>query len=86
MLVRDSVAHGYTPIGVNVNAGQELEFSVSFGKTMASIPTVILTSGNDAFGLQLKYGSITTSGFSGYAMNHASGAKTFTGVYWIAVC
>ena len=70
-----------------MDAGQDYEFSVSFGKTFATVPTVVLTPDNDAFTVQVKGGGdgISKTGFIGYAKNVTSWTRAFNSIYWIAV-
>ena len=58
---------------------------MSFPKPFNSVPDVVLTTDNDSFVLQLSHNGVTTTGFSGYAKNNASGITELRNIYWIAI-
>lgn len=68
---------------VNVPAGAEQKFTVTFEKPFSRIPKIFLTAYNDVFVMQTQ--SVTVTGFTGWVRNVTASSQSFFAVDWLAI-
>lgn len=87
----NEIARGSITSGTVTGGGTDVTFSVSFGKTLSAVPTVVTSiTQYGAFNIHVSaVRNITTTGFDVIVRNAASSSLNFTAnrrLDWIAIC
>lgn len=87
----NAIASGSLTSGTVTGGGTNVTFSISFGKTLSAVPTVVTSiTQYGAFNIHVSnVSNITTTGFDVTVRNAASSDLNFTAnrrLDWIAIC